>query len=460
MGAALPRNGRVGANLTEGPILRTLLMFAIPIVLTNLVQQLYSLVDVIVIGQFVGNVGTVGVNTGGEVADLVTPVAMSFSTAGQIYIAQLAGSRDDQRIKETVGTLLSFMMIISAVLGLGTIALAEPILHLLNCPLEAMGQARSYMIITAMGFPCIFGYNAVVGILRGMGESKRPLYFILVAAVINIVLDVLLVAVFRLEAAGTAIATAFSQLGSFAAAGVFLWKKRDKFDFELKLSYFKMRRNVLLVIIRLGIPQMARSLLVRCGMLWVNASANAYGIVVSATNSVGNKLQKFLEGFIQGVDTASAAMVGQNLGARKTERAGKVTLNTLATTLVCATGVSILCVLIPEQIFAIFTDDPEVIQLGAVFLQIMIVHFYASATVGAFQAMVTGCGFVSLGFAIGVLDGLVCKIGLSLLFVYVFHMGYLGLFWGVACSRILPGILCAAYFFSGKWKTRKLLTEE
>lgn len=460
MGAAITKKSGVGANLTEGPIMRTLLLFAIPIVLTNLVQQLYSLVDVIVIGQFVGNVGTVGVNTGGEVADLVTPVAMGFSTAGQIYIAQLTGSRDDRRIKETVGTLLSFMLLVSVCLGIGTILFAEQILHLLNCPSEAMGQAKSYMIITAMGFPFIFGYNAVVGILRGMGESKRPLYFILVAAAINIVLDVLLVAVFKLEAAGTAIATAVSQMGSFVAAGVFLWKKREKFDFELKLSYFKMHRDVLWVIIRLGIPQVARSLLVRCGMLWVNASANAYGMVVSATNSVGNKLQKFLEVFIQGVDTASAAMVGQNLGAKKTERAGKVTLNTLAATLTCATVVSILCLLIPEQIFAIFTDDPAVIELGTKFLRIMIVHFYASSVVGAFQAMVTGCGFVTLGFAIGVLDGLVCKIGLSVLFVYAFGMGYTGLFWGVACSRILPGLLCAAYFFSGKWKTRKLLTEE
>ena len=121
MGATISKKSGVGANLTEGPIMRTLLLFAIPIVLTNLVQQLYSLVDVIVIGQFVGNVGTVGVNTGGEVADLVTPVAMGFSTAGQIYIAQLTGSRDDRRIKETVGTLLSFMFLVSVCLGIGTI---------------------------------------------------------------------------------------------------------------------------------------------------------------------------------------------------------------------------------------------------------------------------------------------------------------------------------------------------
>lgn len=97
-------------------------------------------------------------------------------------------------------------------------------------------------------------------------------------------------------------------------------------------------------------------------------------------------------------------------------------------------------------------------ELGTVYLRIVVIHFFATAFVGSFQAMVTGSGFVTLGFAIGLLDGIVCKIGLSLLLIYVFDMGFIGLFWGVACSRILPGILCAAYFFSGKWRARELLT--
>lgn len=451
--------GRVGTDLTEGPIMKTLITFALPIIMTNLIQQMYSLVDVIVIGKYVGNIGTVGVNTGGEIADLVTPIATGFASAGQIYIAQLSGSGDESKIKRTVGTLLTFMLLISCILATVTITFSTSILHLINCPEEAMEQARAYMIITALGMPFIFGYNSICGVLRGMGESKRPLFFIIVAATINIFLDLLLVAAFRLEAAGTAIATAASQFGSFAAAGFFLWKKREKFDFECKLSYFKMDPHIMWILVKLGIPQVIRSMLVRFSMLWVNSTANSYGMVVSATNSIGNKLQKFLEVFISGVDTASAAMIGQNLGAKKPDRAGKVTLNTLAAVLVCATGAALLCVLLPEQIFGIFTSDPEVKSLGGMFLRIMIVHFYASAVVGSFQAMVTGSGFVTLGFAIGILDGVICKVGLSLLFVYVLDMGYMGLFWGVACSRILPAILCGAYYFSGKWRTRKLLTE-
>lgn len=457
--AAMQRK-KVGTNLTEGPIMKGLLMFAIPIVLTNLVQQLYSMVDLIVIGKFVGSIGTVGVNTGGEVADMLSPVAMGFSTAGQIYIAQLVGAREDGKVKQTVGTLLTFMLAISVILCMVMVVCCRPILELLNCPTEAIGQATAYMIITAFGTPFVFGYNAVCGILRGMGESKRPLYFILVAAVVNIVLDIILVAIFRLDAAGTAIATIFSQLGSFLAAFIFMWKNRERFDFEIKLSYFKIDGEILKILIRLGIPQVVRSIFVRCGMLWVNANANAFGLVVSAANSVGNKLQKFLEVFVQGIDTASASMIGQNLGAKKTDRAGKTTLCTVSATLVCATGCCLLCLFCPHQIFGIFTSDEQVINLGATFLRIFILHFYASAVTGSFQAMVTGSGFVELGFMLGILDGVICKIGFSMIFMYVFHMGYIGLWWGVACSRILNGCICIYYYMSGKWKNRKLLTEK
>lgn len=459
MPAAFSRQSRVGQNLTEGPILRTLIRFAVPIVLASLVQQLYSLVDVIIIGKFVGNTGTVGVNTGGEIADMVMPVAIGFSSAGQIYISQLIGARDEKRVRETVGTLLSFMLLASVVLAAGTILLSDQLLAWLNCPEEALGQAKSYMVITELGYPFIFGYNAVVSVLRGMGESKHSLYFILVAAAVNVVLDLLLVAVIPLEAAGTAIATAASQFGSFAAAAVFLWKKRDRFGLEWSLRTFHLRADVMWILIRLGIPQVVRSVLVRFGMLWVNAEANSFGLVVSATNSVGNKLNKFLEVFIQGVDAAATAMIGQNLGAKKTKRAGKITLCTFATTLCCATAAAIPMLLIPEKLFSLFTNDPEVIALGAVYLRILVVLVYSSAFTGSFQTMVTGSGFVTLGFAIGVLDGLVCRVGLSWMFANVLGLGYIGLFWGASTARIIPGLLCLGYFLSGNWKTRKLLTE-
>lgn len=447
-------------SLIEGPILKSLLIFAAPIVLTNVVQQLYTLVDVAVIGKCVqGTVGTVAVNTGGEVADLLAPIATGFAMAGQIYLAQLVGAGDDSKTKRAVGTLLTFMLGLSLILSAISIFLSGPILNWLNCPAEAFSAARIYMIISAIGTPFVFGYNAVCGVLRGMGESKRPLIFILVAASINIILDIFLVAVLHLEAAGTAIATVAAQFGSFAAAFYFMWKAKEKFDFELKASYFKIDMKMLWIFIKLGIPQVFRSMCVRFGIVWCNSQANGFGSVVSAANGIGNKLQKLLDCFVSGIDTAAASMIGQNLGARKQDRARKVTLYTVASALVCATVVSAVILIFPTQVFSIFTSDAGVVELGRTYLRIFVLHFYQSAITGSFQAMVTGCGFVSLGFVLGILDGLICKIGFSCLFMNIMNMGYIGLWWGVAASRVPNGFITIWYFLSNKWRYRKLLTD-
>jgi len=456
----MSKEKKVGGNLTEGSIVRLLFVFAIPIVLTNLIQQLYSMVDLMVIGKFVGSTGTVGVSTGGELSDLMTPVATAFASAGQIYIAQLIGARDEKRARETMGTLITLMLLISIFCTVVAVAFCSPILNLLNCPEEAFSNAMAYMIITAIGMPFIFGYNAVCGILRGMGESKKPLQFIIVAAVVNIVFDLLLVAGFRMGAAGAAIATVMSQLGSFAAAFFFLYRNREQFDFELNLSYFRMNRAHLKILVTLGIPQLVKTLLVNFSMMWVNANVNSYGLVISATNSVGNKLQKFTNVFMNGVDTASAAMVGQNLGARKTDRARKTVLCTFCGCMIIATFASILALTIPRGLFSIFTDDSQVIGMGVDYMRIMVMSFYMSAFTGSLQSMVTGSGYVSLGFLIGIMDGVVCRIGFSLLFLYVFHMGAHSFWWGTAFSRTIPGLICLLYLVSGKWKTRKLLGEK
>ncbi|MCD8126891.1 MAG: hypothetical protein LUD82_05310 [Clostridiales bacterium] len=165
---------KVGCDLTSGPIMPSLLSFALPIVITDVIQQLYSMVDLMVIGQFVGNVGTVGVNTGGEIADFLMPVATAFAAAGQIYVAQLAGARKYEEQKRAIGTFISLMLCAALGFMVLTIALTNPILNLLNCPEESLSEARNYMIITAVGLPFIYGYNAVCGVLRGMGESQRP----------------------------------------------------------------------------------------------------------------------------------------------------------------------------------------------------------------------------------------------------------------------------------------------
>jgi len=465
--ADLTKRG-VGRDLTTGPILSSLLVFAMPVVVSNLVQQLYSMVDLMIIGQYVGNIGTVGVNTGGEISDFLTPVATSFAAAGQIYIAQLAGAKRFEDQKKAAGTFIALMMGASLVFMALTLILTGPILRLLNCPAEAMGEATRYMIITAVGLPFIYGYNAVCGVLRGMGESRRPLLFVIIAATVNILLDILLVAVIPLSAAGTAIATVLSQFASFAASLIFMYKHKESFDFELKLSYFKCDRYHAKILLQLGLPQALRSMLVRLSMFWVNANINACGAIASGTNGIGNKLQKFLEIFSTSMSQAGAAMVGQNLGAKRQDRARKAVHGAVLTSLAFGVVICVVIWLFPRQTFGVFTTDEAVKDLGVYYITMLIVHILVSAITSSYQSMVIGAGNSLLAFIIGILDGVVCKIGLSILLVNVifrvtpetdWFMTTLGYFWGTGLSRVLPAIVCMVYFYSGTWKKKTLVSD-
>ncbi|MBQ3880159.1 MAG: MATE family efflux transporter [Oscillospiraceae bacterium] len=449
---------RVGKDLTQGSILKTLLIFAFPLILTNLVQQLYSTVDLIIIGRFVGPVGTVGVSTGGELSDFMTPFAMAFASAGQVYIAQLSGAKDEKGIREAAGTLLTLLLGLSFIFMLGSILFYKPLLGLLNCPEEAFSQASGYMIVTALGFPFIYGYNAVCAILRGMGESKRPLLFVSVAATLNIFFDLLFVVVFRMEAVGTAIATVISQMGSFFASFYFLYKKREQFGFQLRLSYFRINGHALRVMMRLGIPQFVRSMSVHFSMLWVKANINSFGLVASATYSVGNKLEKNLNVFVGGIDAAAGAMIGQNIGARKHDRVVKTMWTTLACAVSCALVIMALFWGVPKPLFRLFTADEAVVEYGVTYLRIMSLAVLFGAMAGTFKAIATGAGAAGICFMIGILDG-ICRIGACLIFVAINHAGATDYFWGGVACHVIPGLMCMVYFLSGKWKTKKLLSE-
>ena len=455
----MAKGNRVGKDLTSGSILPTLLNFALPIVLTNLIQQVYSMVDLAVIGQFVGNEGTVGVSIGGELADIGTMMATAFGAGGQIYIAQLVGAGDRKTLKQTIGTLLSWMFLMSICMCTAAIGFHQQLLQWLNCPEEAYTQARAYLMITAMGLPFICGYNAICGILRGMGESKQPMYFIMIAAVVNVVLDILLVAVFKLEAAGTAIATVLSQIGAFAASFLFLYRNREYFGFELKLSYFRIRWECLKVILKLGIPKLIQTVCIQFTLLWCNSNINSYGITVSATNGIGNKLQKMVIMFTISLETAASSMIGQSLGAGNQERARKTVWTVMRCALVVAAVGSALALLLPKQLFRLFTSEPDVLEYGVIYLRVLVITFFSAAYMTPFASMVTGSGFASMSFALGIMDGVVFRVGFSLLFLHVFDLGAVSFFLGNALARVAPGTISMIYFLSGKWRTRKLLVK-
>ena len=453
---------RVGTDLTQGNILKQLLTFVLPLLLANVVQQLYNTVDMVVIGQFVGSAGSTGVSNGGEIATLITFIATAFGSAGQIYVAQLTGARDHRAVSEALVTSLAFSTALSLGLTVLCMALCDPILRALNCPAEAFSQAHDYMMIVSLGLPFIFGYNMVCGILRGMGESRRPLLFITISAVSNIVMDLLLVIVIPLQAAGTAIATVIAQIAAFAASFVFLYRRRAAFDIRFDRSSLRIHPHHLKVLLRLGIPLAAQSALIHFTQIICTSHINAYGIVASNTNAIGKRLGKLINIFTSSINQGSGAMVGQNIGARKLDRVKQVVRTSILCAGVCSVAAILVGLLLPRQAFSLFIkpDDPNyaaILDLGVVYLRIVCLVFVMTPFQGAYQAVVTGSGNARLAMWAGLLDGVILRLGISFLLAYSLNLGVTGFFYGDALAHLGPLSIGLMYYYSGRWKTFRLL---
>ncbi|MDR1863324.1 MAG: MATE family efflux transporter, partial [Treponema sp.] len=236
-----------------------LFKFIGPLLLARILNSLYNTIDMIIIGQYMGSSGTVAVSMGGKMLMFLTMISTGLAGGGQVLISQQLGARQNDQVKESVGTLFSLLGIISLSICLVCLFGSSRIIDWLNTPPESAAAALSYLRITCIGLPLMFGYNAVSAVLRGMGDSRRPLLFIAIAAVLNFILDIVFIVYFHLGVTGTALATVIGQGVSFIISIVFLYKKRSLFEFDFKLKSFVIDKGKAGIILRIGLPLAAQS---------------------------------------------------------------------------------------------------------------------------------------------------------------------------------------------------------
>ena len=447
-------------NMTEGSVLKQLLRFALPFLLANCLQTLYTMVDTMVVGQFVGAEGLSAVSTCGELINLFTMIGMGIAAAGQIIIAQFVGKDDRESVSRTIGTLLTFLAGLAIVLSVICIALVDLELDLVNLPEESLADGRSYTLICATGFIFIFGYNAVSSILRGMGDSTRPLVFVAIASVMNLILDLIFVVAFGWGVAGAALATILGQAFSLIASLIYLYRKRESFGFDFRLSSFKPVGRYMKMILRLGVPMAAQYAAVLVSVLYVASLINGFGVAASAANGVANKLENIIRIVSNSVGTAGSAMIAQNIAVKKTDRVTKILGWTL---LICGTWSAICAIaifVIPQQIFSIFTSDAEVLAYAAIYAPAGALCYMSNGLRATANSLINGIGFASLSLASGLIDGVLCRIGFSLILGYGLNMGLLGFWTGSALAGYVPVVIGLVYYISGKWKTHRLITQQ
>ena len=458
-----PNQIRQIRDFTTGSIPRQLISFATPLFLSNLLQIVYNMVDMMVVGSVLGKAGTSAVSVGGDVSNLLTFVAMGFSSAGQVIIARYIGARERQKLSRFVGTMVGFLMVCALVMnGLGLL-FQDTLLTLMKTPAEAYEGAVAYSAICMSGMVFIYGYNIVSAILRGMGDSKRPFVFISIAAVLNLILDLLFVGGLGMGAGGAALATVISQATSVVISVTYLIRRRERYELNVGMKDFvKWDKDMLKDLVGLGVPMAIKTCSIQVSKLFVNAFVNGYGVAVSAFSGIANKIAGISNLISQSMNVAGSTMVGQNLAAGKFKRVKRIMLTITLICLVVSLSLSVAICLFPEAIFSLFTaeGDEDVLALVRGYLPIAVLMFFGSAFRSMMNSLLNGSGNHKVNFATAILDGIIMRIGLAVLFGLVLDMKHYGFWLGDALAGFTPFWIGLVFFCTGAWKKGAKLKAE
>ena len=450
--------GKYVKDFTKGNTAKQLIVFSTPLFLSNLLQVLYNMVDMIVVGNVLGKTGISAVSVGGDVTNLLTFIAMGFASAGQVIIARYIGAKRQKDIGLFVGTMGGFLALCSILLSVIGFTFKDTLLKLMNTPADAYKGALEYSVICILGLAFICGYNVVAAVLRGMGDSKHPFLFIGIAAVINLILDVVFVKYLNFGAGGAALATVISQAVSFVSCTVFLSVKRREFGLDISFKdFFVWQKDKLSELIKLGMPMAIKFASVQVSKLFVNSFINSYGVAVSAFAGIANKIASVANLISNAMNTAGSTMVGQNIAAGEFGRVKRILIELAVITLTVALILSLAICIFPNEIFGLFTngEDKDVMSLIDGYLYIAVLMFMGAALRAVMNALINGSGNYKINFVTAILDGIVLRIGLALLFGIVFGMKHYGFWLGDAIAGFTPFFVGVIFYFSGLWKKGK-----
>ena len=445
-------------DFTRGGITRHLITFAAPLFLSNLLQIVYNMADMVIVGQTLGKVGLSAVSIGGDVTHFLMFLSMGFAGAGQVIIAQYIGAGARDKLARFIGTMLTFLLLCSLCLGFICLFFRSEMLSLMHTPPEAFDDALDYLTWTLCGLAFTYGYNALSAILRGMGDSVRPFLFISVSVFLNILLDLAFVVWLGFGSAGAAAATVMSQGTSFLLSAAYIMRYKSRYALESAgLRDLRIDRGMLADLVKLGVPMAIKAGSVHFSKLIVNSWINSYGIAVSAFAGVANKIVSTSILAAAAFSTAGATMVGQNIGAGKFDRVSGTVIAVYKVTMTAAAALSILLWLFPEPVFRCFTDDPEVIAVGLGYVPIGILVFIGSSARSGMNALINGSGNYSMNFINAILDGIVMRLGLAFFFGISLGMRHIGFWLGDAVAGFTPFAVGMIFWMSGSWKkTRRV----
>lgn len=384
------RFARKDVIMTEGNIWKQLLWFALPLLVGNLFQQLYNTVDSIVVGNFVGKEALAAVGTNDSLINTLIGFFSGMATGAGVVISQYYGARDDESVHKAVHTTIAMTFLMAVLFTALGILMVDPMLRLMGTPEDVMPQAKSYLTIYFAGVIGLMLYNMSTGILRAVGDSQRPLYFLIVSALINTVLDLVFVVCFQWGVAGVAYATIIAQGVSAVLALRTLRKEKGIYRLiwkEVRIDWLMLKK-----IVMVGLPSALQMAITSFSNVFVQSYINEFGSACMAGWSSYGKIDKFCMLPIQSVSLAITTFVGQNLGANQVERAKKGSRIALLMSVTMTIIIMIPIMTFAPQLVALFNQEPEVMQYGSMFLRLMMPFFVCTCTNQIYAGSLRGAG--------------------------------------------------------------------
>ncbi len=443
-------------DLTVGKEGKLIMQFAMPMVFGNMFQQLYNVVDSIIIGHYIGKEALAAVGASFPIIFLLIAMVIGLGSGFTIIISQYFGSRNIEQVKRTIDTtyiILFFASIIISVIG---IFFSEPVFRFTQLPEAVIPLASDYIDIYFAGTIFFFGFNGTAAILRGMGDSKTPLYFLILSTLSNIFFDLLFVVQFGWGIEGAAWATVLSQGGAFIVAVIYLNRKHPIVNFSVRRYIFD--RSIFMSSLRIGLPSGLQQSFVAAGLIALFGIVNQFGTDTIAAYSVAIRIDSFASLLAMNFASALAAFVGQNIGANKPERIKAGLRFTWLITSAVSVCLTILVYFFGPDLMALFTSDNTVIEIGNEYLVIVSSFYIVFSTLFVVNAVMRGAGDTLIPMFITLFALWGVRVPAS--YFLAERIGSVGIWWAIPLGWGMGTILSYLYYLSGKWKGKSVVKHE
>lgn len=440
-------------DLTQGKERNVIIKFAAPMLLGNLFQQTYNIFDSIIVGRLIGDEALAAVGASFPIIFALISFVIGIASAGTIIISQYYGAKDYNKVRKSIDTIFIFIFISSLVIMMVGIGFGEKIFEITKLPPEVIPQATIYLRTFLMGTILLFGFNGIGSILRGVGDSKTPVYFQVFAAILNILLDILFIKYLHMGIRGAALATVIAQGSAFIAAIVYLNKTHKLV--RINITSFNFDKEIFRHCVRIGLPSGLQQTFVALGMIALYRIVNNYGTNVIAAYSVAGRIDglAMIPSMILG--QALSTFVGQNIGAGKTERVKRGLTATLSVSVVISVLVTLIVVFFRRGFMFLFTKSPEVAAIGEGYLIIVSSCYVIFSIMFALNGVMRGAGDTLIPMFITLLSLWAIRVPFAAMLSTRYDET--GIWMSVPIAWGAGAILSYIYYRTGNWKKKTII---